>query len=557
MTINEKIGTRPWPHRTSGITRNKIRAENREPLVIQQESPICDGYPRASLTPAPRVWLVPLPFFSHVLCMTNFARQLASCGLSVTLFVSEDDLRRLKIAQKNLTENWELQGLDIQPRILDIGPTHLAAGVGGTERFFTLFFRIEDAFKEILKKEVQTDSRPTCVIADFWMPGAREVAAKYDVPAWTFSTFSVAYIASFAYMNHLQSTGMFKLPATFKDKSCEEEVISLPGFPLMRFHDMGEPFFRDDPLYSYSIRNAPTMQQCDVLLQSGFLELEPRQTQELNRLLKAYALINGRKAPQVYHIGPTFPFLSRNNGPEAVKAGAADEVHPSIIFLDSQPASSVVFLAFGSDVNHTKQQIHEIAYGLENSQQPFICVLHPPKRESDVQVDDIFSVIPEGCVARTRGRGLFVQSFAPQMEILSHPSTGDFVSHCGQNSVLEGVATGVPVLAWPCLYDQSLNCRFLVDEAQLALEICPGLLQCGGYVDRKQIEASIHTLFHTEEGSALRRRASEMKLKAEAALGPNGSSTKNVQAVCSMLEGIAKAHREKCSVQFSEINVPS
>ncbi|BBN09084.1 protein MpUGT20 [Marchantia polymorpha subsp. ruderalis] len=522
-----------------------------EQLVIQQETPICNGHTGASSTPAPRVWLVALPFISHVMSMTNLARQLASGGISVSLFVSEDDLRRLKTARKNLMENWVLQGLDIQPRILDAGPSSLAAGAGGSERFVTLFHRFEEAFKETLKKEAQTDSRPTCVIADFWMPGAREAAIKHDVPAWTFSPFSAAYLATWVYIRHLESNGMFKLPETFKDKRCEQAFISLPGFPIMRLHDLGEPLFKDDPLYSYSIRNASTMEQCDVVLLSGFLELEPRQTQELNRILKAYALINGRKAPEVYHVGPIFPFPSRKNGLEAVKSGAADEVHPSITFLDSQPASSVIFLAFGSDVNHTVQQIQEIAYGLENSQQPFICVLHLPKRESGVRADDIFSVIPEDCLARTKGRGLFVQSFAPQMEVLSHPSTGAFISHCGQNSVLEALASGVPILAWPCLYDQSMNCRFLVEEAQIALEICPGLLQGGGYVDRKQIEASIHTLFHTKEGSALRRRVSEMKLKAEAAKGPNGSSTKNLHAVCAKLKDLAKAHLENCSALIS------
>ncbi|GFQ07489.1 UDP-glycosyltransferase 83a1 [Phtheirospermum japonicum] len=38
-------------------------------------------------------------------------------------------------------------------------------------------------------------------------------------------------------------------------------------------------------------------------------------------------------------------------------------------------------------------------------------------------------------------------SWAPQQQVLSHPSVACFVSHCGWNSTIEGVANGVPFYA--------------------------------------------------------------------------------------------------------------
>ena len=49
--------------------------------------------------------------------------------------------------------------------------------------------------------------------------------------------------------------------------------------------------------------------------------------------------------------------------------------------------------------------------------------------------------------------------WAPQMQILKHPATGGFLSHCGWNSILETVCAGVPILAWPSAAEQHLNAR--------------------------------------------------------------------------------------------------
>ncbi|CAH1442070.1 unnamed protein product [Lactuca virosa] len=38
--------------------------------------------------------------------------------------------------------------------------------------------------------------------------------------------------------------------------------------------------------------------------------------------------------------------------------------------------------------------------------------------------------------------------WAPQVEILQHPSIGGFLSHCGWNSMLEAMVTGVPLMTW-------------------------------------------------------------------------------------------------------------
>ncbi|KAF5779015.1 putative anthocyanidin 3-O-glucosyltransferase [Helianthus annuus] len=57
------------------------------------------------------------------------------------------------------------------------------------------------------------------------------------------------------------------------------------------------------------------------------------------------------------------------------------------------------------------------------------------------------------------------------MTVLSHPSVGGYVSHCGWNSTLESIWCGVPVAAWPLYAEQQLNVFQLVEELGLAVEI--------------------------------------------------------------------------------------
>jgi hypothetical protein len=175
----------------------------------------------------------------------------------------------------------------------------------------------------------------------------------------------------------------------------------------------------------------------------------------------------------------------------------------------------------------SKEQLREIAFGLERSGHRFLWVVrNPPSDKKSVALSarpniDLDSLLPEGFLDRTKERGLVLKSWAPQVAVLNHPSVGGFVSHCGWNSVLEAVCAGVPLVAWPLYAEQRVNRIFLVEEMKLAL---PMNESDNGFVSSAEVEERVLGLMESEEGKLIRERAIAMKIAAQAALNEGGSS---------------------------------
>lgn len=83
---------------------------------------------------------------------------------------------------------------------------------------------------------------------------------------------------------------------------------------------------------------------------------------------------------------------------------------------------------------------------------------------------DYNQVLPDGFLDRTAGKGKVV-GWLPQAAVLGHVAVGGFVSHCGWNSILEGIWHGVPIATWPLYAEQQLDAYQLVKELGLGVEI--------------------------------------------------------------------------------------
>ncbi|KAL3635389.1 hypothetical protein CASFOL_019936 [Castilleja foliolosa] len=202
----------------------------------------------------------------------------------------------------------------------------------------------------------------------------------------------------------------------------------------------------------------------------------------------------------VFPLGLMPPKLNDNNNNQ--KDDDNDETWVSIRnWLEAQTKDSVVYVALGSEVTPSHDQLSELAHGLELSGVPFFWVLRNPSGRSD-PVE-----LPDGFEERVEGRGIVWRSWVPQLKILSHDSVGGFLTHCGWSSIVEGIVFGHPFITLPFLVDQGVNSR-VIEAKQLGFEVPRN--EDDGSFTRDSVADSVKLVMLEEDGKKLRERAQEM-----------------------------------------------
>ncbi|KAK9123043.1 hypothetical protein Sjap_012645 [Stephania japonica] len=200
-----------------------------------------------------------------------------------------------------------------------------------------------------------------------------------------------------------------------------------------------------------------------------------------------------------------------NKVPQRPNKKSGIDVNKCIDWLNNKSSSSVLFVSFGSQNTIGSSQMMELAHGLESSGRDFIWVVRPPFGFDINQEFRYQDWLPEGFEERIaeQNRGVIVQNWAPQLEILSHKSTCAFLSHCGWNSVLESLSRGVPIIGWPMAGEQFYNSKLMEEELGVCVEIGRGP-NCD--VNRGDIARAIETVMGGgEKGQAMRKKAGEIK----------------------------------------------
>lgn len=269
--------------------------------------------------------------------------------------------------------------------------------------------------------------------------------------------------------------------------------------------------------FTTDFRKFLTKQQIGTKLASGRLYNTCKAIEGPFLDLLAKEEISGNK--KQWALGPFNPVIEIQHN-----LMSSNHAHKCLKWLDKQAPNSVIYVSFGTTTSLSDEQIKELAHGLERSEQKFIWVLR------DADMGDIFSgegkrndQLPKGYEERVKGRGMVVREWAPQLEILRHPSTGGFMSHCGWNSCMESITMGVPITAWPMHFDQPRNTVLITKLLKIGL-VVKDWEKREDLVGSIVIEKAVKMLMALKEGEEMRRRAVELGSAVRESAAEGGGS---------------------------------
>eukprot|EP00249_Psilotum_nudum_P020871 c27881_g2_i1 orf=185-1675(-) len=458
--------------------------------------------PHQSLLKHPHALVFPWPGQGHINPMMQVSRKLARNGFTVTFVNTERNhgLLMRSISKEAITAA-EDGALDIRLVTVpdDRFPTFQRALY--FEAFCVAVLELGPLLEEVLRREMQKDPPITCLISDVFTPFTQDVASKFGIPQIALWTQSAISLASDLILTDLTSGATIE---TLQKMDLSNRIIDIPGAIPLKYSDLNSfmrPLDSSDLLLDFMISTFKRLNQSNFILMNTFEELE------------SIVLSKLAKENQIYAIGPLLPSgIFTKSLPFNSTASLFPEETDCIAWLDGFPTSSVLYVSLGSTTILSAAEIEELALGLEASDQPFLWVI---RRDLMLGAS---AILPQGFTDRVKPRAHFT-SWAPQLHVLTHPSVGGFLTHCGWNSTLESMSAGVPMIGWPYFADQMTNCTSVVDWWKIGLSLG---VDNNRKVDRREVERKVRALMEEEEGWGLRNRAAKIRDAAERAAGGAG-----------------------------------
>ncbi|KAM4106924.1 hypothetical protein ACJW30_04G099700 [Castanea mollissima] len=440
----------------------------------------------------PHVLVVPFPAQGHVAPFMKFSHRIVDHGIKVTFVSPEFIHERLKTTMPMKS-----------PIRLVSFPDGLEPGddPNDTIKLTNSFLDVMPGhFKDLIEKISESDDeRISCVITDGMVVPALEVAEKMGIKMAVLCPAGPATLATVLSIPKLIQDGIIDTRGT----PLKNELIwlskDIPAWTSTKlpWSCPGDSKSQEF-LFGLVIRMNHFVKQCNWLLCNSFYELD---SLALNLI------------PEIMPVGPLL--LANQSGSHIGSFWPEDST--CLSWLDKQPVGSVIYASFGSTSTFSQQQLDELALGLELIGQPFLWVAR-----SDI-INETLTEFLYGFRTRIADRGRII-NWAPQEQVLAHPSTACFLSHCGWNSTLEGISMGVPFLCWPYFTDQFQNKSYICDVWKVGLGLNPDE---NGIITRHEINIKIKTLLFDD---GIKTNALKLKEMAKKSVTEGGSSFKNFES---------------------------
>ncbi|XP_073059451.1 UDP-glycosyltransferase 86A1-like isoform X2 [Primulina eburnea] len=447
----------------------------------------------------PHAIMISLHFQGHITPFVNLALKLASKGLSVTFvhneFVHHKLSKSHKINEFNLFLEACESGLDIRYTTISDGfPVEFDRFLHREEYMESILRDFPARVDEFVGKMIESNpSLATFLVADTLYSWPATIAEKYNLVNVSFWTEPALVFSLDYHLELLRQNGHFPCK--------EEEINYIPGIESINTRDL-MPYLKEAEMATVApkivINSFREVKKADFILHNTIYELEPATLSALNKNQPNYA------------IGPIS--FSQN----LAKANPATNLSlwpesDCTEWLSSKHPGSVLYISFGSLVEVSEVVIQEIAHGILLSEVNFIWAVR----------GGMTNALPHGFEDKMKDKGLIVP-WCNQIQVLSNPRIGGFLTHCGWNSIQESIWCRVPMICYPLSYDQPTNRKLVVDVWKIGINLSDGVP-----INRAGIAENVRKFMSASTSKGLRMAARKMKDILWNAIKNGGSSDIN------------------------------
>ncbi|GAB4858959.1 hypothetical protein Ancab_010431 [Ancistrocladus abbreviatus] len=439
------------------------------------------------------VVMLPWLAMGHLIPFLHLSKRLAQKGLQVSYLTTPKNitaLQNLLPPPSSTTATINFVSISFpENKLLNDAESSMEIGNSQQEHLKSAFDSLEGPVAEFLRIE-----KPHCVIYDFtshWIP---PMARELGISCIFFPNFNASTLCFFG----PPKTNM--PPQSQINRPTAEEMTASPSWmPInsnitYRLHEAKRFLANMDKTFSEDGRRfVDSVSGADFIAIRTSPEIESDWIELLTKFLQK----------TIIPVGPLFPGPQKGSA-EAGEDGEEEKWREIKEWLDKQRVDSVIYVAFGTEAMPSQEDLNELAQGLEKSGMPFLWVIRNPPGSTQ----DVLEMLPEGFKERVAERGFVYTGWAPQVKILGHASVRGFLTHCGWNSVMEGLGFGRALVLLPFVNDQGLVAR-LLEGLKLGVEVQRSELD--GSFTSDAVAESVRLVMVESEGEVLRRNAMRMR----------------------------------------------
>ncbi|KAF7847585.1 LOW QUALITY PROTEIN: hypothetical protein BT93_L2816 [Corymbia citriodora subsp. variegata] len=354
----------------------------------------------------------------------------------------------------------------------------------------------------------------SCLLTDAILIFGCEMAEKMQVPWVTLWVPSPSALAAHVYINVINELCReFSGGDASTDDDNDKSLGVIPGLSMMRISDLPNEMVNDRD----TSRIACMLREMGRPLPRGAAAV----------VLNSYAEVN--TTPLIADLKSKLKILLQVGAPSLTLTGC-------LTWLDARDPRSVAYICFGTIATPSPSEVSALGEALESTETPFLWSLK----------EHVLAYLPGGLQERTRVYGKFV-TWAPQGQVLSHPTCGVYTTHCGYNSVFERVAGGVPMVCKPCWTDNMMNGRMTEEVWGIGVKVE------GGIITKDRMEKALEVALRGEEGKEMRKKVGELRERLVEAAGPHGSAEADVKALVELISTSRSARCNSSNLQQSWI----